>query len=96
MGKPALGKVGIDAAGEGVICVVGFGVLIDDGGFLVVMEGVDCMAGAADDKVGVLVMRFFIFPIGVATEGDRPIPFEGRATVGMIASGVVSGLNEGD
>ena len=109
---PALGKVGTDAAGEGVIWFDGFGVVIDEEGFFVVMEDVGCMAGDTDAKVGVLVLRFFIVPIkpcpldvvGVAALGsvgdaideDGTIPFEGRATEGILASGVIRGLNEGD
>lgn len=106
VGKSALGTVGTEAAGDGVICLDGCGIFIGDDGFLVVMEGVDCTAGDVDAKVGVLVMRFFIFPIvpcpvGVVGllapgKGGRPIPFEGRAAEGMIASGVTRGLNEGD
>ena len=134
---PALGKVGTDAAGEGVICFDGLGVVIDEEGFFVVMEGVGCTAGDADAKVGVLLLGFVIVPIdpftvdvvgvapiepftmdvvgvvpidpcpldvvGVAALGsvgefideDGTIPFEGRATGGIVASVLVWGLKEG-
>jgi hypothetical protein len=63
VGRPALGKVGTEAAGEGVLGFDGCFVFIDNDGFLVVMEGVGCTAGDADAKVGLLVLGFVIVPI---------------------------------